>query len=180
MKSLAVYCGHQMPNVKKYVGMTEKLGKLIAENNIRLVFGAGNVGLMGVVSRAVAENGGNVIGITIPEIARKQEPVVKGIKIEMKKNLAERKTRMEDLADAFCILPGGMGTLDEMANILTMNQVNKKKKPVFVLDVDGYWDPFGEMLERMHKAGFVDDIAQYNLLFFKTPERIIKEFLKNE
>ena len=176
LKSMAVYCGHQMGNNPSFARDAEKLGKLMAKNKIKLVYGAGNVGLMGVVATSVLENKGHAIGISTPHVVAKQEPVHQGVEIEIKNTLLERKARMIELADAFCILPGGMGTLDEVSDILTMHQIGETSQPVYFLNTDGYWNIFGTLLKQMISEGFVKDQTDYNMQVFNTPEEIITAY----
>jgi len=175
-KSLAVYCGHQMGNNPKFAKYAGELGKLMAENKIKLIMGAGNVGLMGVIANSVKNNGGEVIGVTTPKVVALQEPALEGVELELKDTLLERKARMMELADAFCIMPGGMGTLDEATDILTMHQIGESAKPVYFLNADGYWNAFGEMLKGMITAGFVKEQTEYNMQVFATPDEIITAY----
>jgi uncharacterized protein (TIGR00730 family) len=163
-------------NNPKYAKDAEKLGKLMAANKIKLVYGAGNVGLMGAVATAVIKNGGSAIGVSTPHVIAKQEPVTEGIETEIKNTLLERKARMIELADAFCILPGGMGTLDEVSDILVMHQIGETSQPVYFLNTDGYWDIFGKMLKQMVKDGFMTSLTEYNMQVFDTPEEIIAAY----
>lgn len=173
---MAVYCGHEMGNNPQFAKDAETLGGLMVENKIKLIYGAGNVGLMGVVATAVTGNGGTAIGVSTPHVVAKQEPVHEGAESEIVGSLLERKARMIELADAFCILPGGMGTLDEATDILTMHQIGESNKPVYFLNTDGYWNMFGTMLKRMIKEGFVADQAEYNMHVYNTPEEIIAAY----
>lgn len=173
---MAVYCGHSLGNNPDYARDAEKLGKLMAENNIKLVYGAGNVGLMGAVATAVIENNGSAVGVSTPHVIAKQEPVNEGIETEIKNTLLERKARMIELADAFCILPGGMGTLDEITDILTMHQIGETGRPVYFLNTSGYWDIFGKLLGQMIKEGFLKDQTEYNMQIFNTPAEVISAY----
>ena len=177
MKSMAVYCGHQLGNDPQFGKDAERLGILMAENKIRLVFGAGDVGLMGAVARAAKNNGGELVAVTTPHVLAKQEPALEGVNTEIKDSLMERKARMIELADAFCILPGGMGTLDEVTDILTMHQIGESVKPVYFLNTDGYWNVFGDMLRQMIDKGFVaGNLADYNIQVLGSPEDVIAAY----
>jgi uncharacterized protein (TIGR00730 family) len=173
---MAVYCGHQLGNNPQFAKDAQKLGAMMAENKIKLIYGAGNVGLMGVVATEVVEKGGEALGVSTPHVVAKQEPVHEGVESEIVGTLLERKARMMELADAFCILPGGMGTLDEATDILTMHQIGESNKPVYFLNTDGYWNMFGTMLKRMIKEGFLSDQAEYNMHVYNTPKEIITAY----
>ena len=176
MKSIAVYCGHQMGKNKKFVKAAEKLGELMAKNKIKLVFGAGNVGLMGVIATSVVKHKGKIIGVSTPHIIAKKEPPVKGTKTEIMEKLSKRKQRMIDLADAFCILPGGIGTLDELTDILVMNQIKEMHKTIYLMNIDGYWNIFIKMLNRMKRFGFISSTKLFNIKVMNNPKKVIEHF----
>ncbi|HNY25533.1 MAG TPA: TIGR00730 family Rossman fold protein [Alphaproteobacteria bacterium] len=173
MKSVAVYCGHQFGSEPAYARDAAKLGKLLAKNKIKLVFGGGNVGLMGAVANGAIKGKGEVIGVSTPQIMAKQEPAHKGVNVEIVSGITERKQRMFDLSDAFCILPGGVGTLDELTDIMTMQQVGESKKPIFFLNTKKYWSIFGRMLTHMQGKGFIADMHDYKIYVVKKPADLI-------
>jgi uncharacterized protein (TIGR00730 family) len=174
---MAVYCGHEMGSDPQFAKDAEKLGIMMAENKIRLVFGAGDVGLMGAVARAAKNSGGELLAVTTPHIIAKQEPAMPGLPLEIKDTLLERKARMIEASDAFCILPGGMGTLDEVTDILTMHQIGESIKPVYFLNTNGYWNVFGDMIKQMIKFGFVSgSLSDFNIHIFSTPEDVIAAY----
>lgn len=155
MKSICVYCGSNAGNKPVYAERAHALGARIATEGLQLVYGGGNVGLMGIVADAVLANGGDVIGV-IPEQLVQWEVAHKGVtRLEVVANMHERKARMFDLADAFVALPGGFGTLDEMFEMLTWRQLGLGKKPCAFLDVDGFYAPLMAMIERMVEARFL-------------------------
>ncbi|MCL2331056.1 MAG: TIGR00730 family Rossman fold protein [Proteobacteria bacterium] len=177
-KSMAVYCGHQFGNDPKFAEHAAEIGRLMAKNKIRLIFGGGNVGLMGTVAGAVSVNGGWVIGVSTPHVIHKQEPLHEGIKVKVVKNIAARRQKMFELADAFCILPGGTGTLDELTDILVRQQIGESKKPLYFLNTNGYWNIFSRTMAHMNRAGFIEDMNDYNMQIFDTPDDVIREFKK--
>lgn len=174
-RSMAVYCGHSMGNDKIFAKEAKAMGKLMAENNIQLVYGGGNTGLMGEVANSVLKNGGKVIGITTPNL-HLREPVLDGIELEVKDTLLERKRRMIELSDAFCILPGGVGTLNEVSDIMTMHQIGETVLPVYFLNTNGFWNIFGDMLHQMIANGFVSSMTEYNMAICETPDDVIKVY----
>jgi len=155
MRSVCVYCGSN-PGLKPvYAERAMALGTRLAKEKLALVFGGGNVGLMGVVADAVLAAGGEVIGV-IPEQLVGWEVAHRGVtRLEVVANMHERKARMFDLSDAFVALPGGFGTLDEMFEMLTWRQLGIGDKPCAFLDVDGFYAPLVAMMDRMVAEGFV-------------------------
>ncbi len=155
MKTLCVYCGSNAGNDPAYADMARALGARMAKDGIALVYGGGNVGLMGIVADAVLANGGEVIGV-IPEQLVDWEVAHRGLtRLEVVDSMHARKARMFDLADGFVALPGGFGTLDEMFEMLTWRQLGLGKKPCAFLDVNDFWQPLMAMLDRMVAARFL-------------------------
>ena len=177
MKSLAVYCGHQFGTNPEFARDAKKLGELLARNKIRLVFGGGDVGLMGVVATAAIENGGEVIGISTHHVVAKQEPAHAAAKIEIVAGVNERKQKMFELSDAFCILPGGIGTLNELTDVMTMQQIGESKKPIYFLNTEKYWNIFGRVLVHMAQNGFIENMDDYEMTVFDTPEELVRFYL---
>ena len=155
MRSICVYCGSNAGNKPAYTEGAIALGNRLAKDGLALVYGGGNVGLMGIVADAVLEAGGEVIGV-IPEQLVEWEVAHKGVtRLEVVANMHERKARMFDLADGFVALPGGFGTLDEMFEMLTWRQLGIGDKPCAFLDVDGFYAPLIAMLDRMVEERFL-------------------------
>jgi len=155
MKSICIYCGSNAGAKPIYTERAMALGHRLAKDGIALVYGGGNVGLMGVVADAVLEGGGEVIGV-IPEQLVNWEVAHRGLsKLEIVGSMHERKARMFDLADGFVALPGGFGTLDEMFEMLTWRQLGIGNKPCAFLDIDGFYAPLMAMLDRMVAERFV-------------------------
>ena len=155
MKSLCVYCGSNAGNDPKYAEAAVALGQRIAAEGMGLVYGGGNVGLMGIVADAVLAGGGEVTGV-IPEHLMKWEVAHKGLThLEIVGSMHERKRRMFDLSDGFVALPGGFGTLDEMFEMLTWRQLGLGDRPCAFLDVDGFYQPLIAMLDRMVTTRFL-------------------------
>ena len=174
IKSVAVYCGHQPGNNPEYLRDAKQVGELLARNKMTLVFGGGNVGLMGAVASAALENGGEVIGISTTHVLSLQEPAIEGIHVKVVDGLSTRKQEMYDLSDAFVILPGGMGTLDEMTDIMTKQQVGESCKPIFLMNTAKYWEIFGQVMMHMQTEGFMPHADDYNIHIVNTPEELIK------
>jgi uncharacterized protein (TIGR00730 family) len=163
MKSICVYCGSNAGNKPVYAERAQALGARIATEGLQLVYGGGNVGLMGIVADAVLAHGGEVIGV-IPEQLVQWEVAHRGVtRLEVVANMHERKARMFDLADAFVALPGGFGTLDEMFEMLTWRQLGLGKKPCAFLDVDGFYAPLIGMIDRMVEERFLHAEQRHDL-----------------
>ncbi len=163
MKSICIYCGSNSGNKPIYAERAKALGTRIASEGLQLVYGGGNVGLMGIVADAVLTNGGEVVGV-IPEQLVQWEVAHKGItRLEVVANMHERKARMFDLADAFVALPGGFGTLDEMFEMLTWRQLGLGQKPCAFLDVDGFYAPLMGMIDRMVEERFLHADQRHDL-----------------
>ncbi|WP_202843472.1 TIGR00730 family Rossman fold protein [Luteimonas saliphila] len=149
MRSICVYCGSNTGSRPSYAERAFALGDRIAKEGLTLVYGGGNVGLMGIVADAVLQAGGEVVGV-IPEQLVSWEVAHKGVtRLEVVGSMHERKMRMFDLSDAFVALPGGFGTLDEMFEMLTWRQLGIGNKPCAFLDVDDFFDPLIGMIDRM-------------------------------
>ena len=155
MKTICVYCGSNAGNDRAYAGQAKALGARLASDNIALVYGGGNVGLMGIVADSVLENGGEVIGV-IPQQLVDWEVAHRGVtRLEVVDSMHTRKARMFELSDGFVALPGGFGTLDEMFEMLTWRQLGLGKKPCAFLDVNGFWTPLMAMLDTMVRERFL-------------------------
>jgi len=155
MKSICVYCGSNAGNDPAYAALARDLGTRLARDGIALVYGGGNVGLMGIVADAVLAGGGEVIGV-IPQQLVDWEVAHKGVtRLEVVDSMHTRKARMFELADGFIALPGGFGTLDEMFEMLTWRQLGLGKKPCAFLDVGGFWQPLMVMLDTMVRERFL-------------------------
>lgn len=155
MKSICVYCGSNTGAKPVYAERAVALGRRIAREGLALVYGGGNVGLMGTVADAALQAGGEVIGV-IPEQLVGWEVAHQGLsRLEVVANMHERKMRMFDLSDAFIALPGGFGTLDEMFEMLTWRQLGIGDRPCAFLDVDGFYAPLMAMIDRMVEERFL-------------------------
>ena len=155
LTSVAVYCGSNPGNDPAYREAATALGHELAARRISLVYGGGHVGLMGAVADAVTENGGEAHGV-ITEALEAKEIAHHGLTtLKVVKTMHERKAAMADAADAFVMLPGGFGTLDEFFEVVTWTQLGIHDKPCGVLDVNGYFGPLRELIDGAVTAGFV-------------------------
>lgn len=154
IESVCVYCGSGFGANPKHRAVAQRLGELLGRNGIRLVYGGGRVGLMGVVADAALAQGGSVVGV-IPEHLQTKEVGHRGISdLRVVPNMHERKELMFKLSDGFVILPGGFGTLDEAFEMITWRQLRLHDKPIILLDNDGYWAPLVRLNEHIVAQGF--------------------------
>lgn len=156
MKNVCVFCGSSMGAKPSYAQAAESLGRLLGERGLGLVYGGGDVGLMGVLARAALAAGGTVVGV-IPEALQKMEGVghLELTALHVVASMHERKAMMADLADAFIALPGGIGTLEELFEIWTWGQLGLHPKPLGFLDVDGYYHHLHAFLDHALAEGFL-------------------------
>lgn len=155
MKSVAVFCGSNTGNDPAYAQAAVTAGRLIAERNLVLVYGGGHRGLMGVTANAALAAGGHVYGV-ITEFLKSRELQHTGIhQCEVVGTMAERKHRFADLADAFLVLAGGIGTLEEAFDMWSRAQLGGLRKPIGIVNTLGFYDPLLVMIERMIETGFL-------------------------
>ena len=155
IRSLCVYCGSSNEVADALLAGARRLGGEAAALGMQIVFGGGHVGMMGAVADGALDGGGAVIGI-IPEHLQIQEAAHRGLtRLEVVHSMHARKMRMFELSDAFCILPGGLGTLDETFEIVTWKQLGLHDSPVILVNLDGFWDPLLALVGHQAAAGFV-------------------------
>lgn len=164
MKNICVFCGSSFGADEIYVQEAKRLGEYIAKNNLTLVYGGGNVGLMGTIADEVLKHKGEVIGV-IPSFLKEREVGHLGLsQLHVVDTMHERKQLMAQLSDAFIAMPGGLGTLEELAEITTWVQLEIIKKPTAVLNVNGYYDALLRQLDIMTEQGFVRKGNRKNIL----------------
>lgn len=175
LKKICVFCGSSSGNDLAITEAAEKLGKIFATRNITLVYGAAKIGVMGTIAKSVLDNNGKVIGI-IPEFLKMKEVVHLGLtELVTTQNMHERKLKMQEASDGFIALPGGMGTLEELFEIITWLQLGLHKKPIGLLNVNGFYNDLINLLENMVRKGFLS-MDNYNLLLVDSnPEQLLKK-----
>lgn len=162
IRKICVYCGSSAGSDPAYLAAARRLGRLMAEHRIGLVYGGGSNGLMGAVAGAVIDHGGEVIGV-IPEFLRTKENMFdRATELIVTRDMHERKQVMFDRADAFVALPGGIGTLEELVEQLTWAQLGRHRKPILLADIGGFWQPLIAVVEKMRAAGFIHNGALMN------------------
>ena len=151
---VCVYCGSAGAVGERYREAARELGRMLAKAGIEIVFGGGRVGLMGLLADAALNSGGRVIGV-IPGVLRDAELAHSGLtELVITGSMHERKHVMAERSDAFAVLPGGIGTLDEMFEIVTWRKLGLHNKPVFLVDVEGYWQPLRILLDHLVEHRF--------------------------
>jgi uncharacterized protein (TIGR00730 family) len=155
IKTVCVYCGSGPGSNPRFVEAALALGKSLAENNIRLVYGGGSVGLMGAVAKGTLDHGGSVTGI-IPDFLRSRENMLTQVQeMIVTPDMHERKRLMFEHSDAFVALPGGIGTLEELVEQMTWQQLGRHTKPVLLANIDGFWEPLIALLAHMRETQFI-------------------------
>ncbi len=173
-KSIAVFCGSKSGNNPLFEEHATKLGNLLAENKILLIYGGGNKGIMGAVANGVMDKNGQVIGI-IPETLMGWEQHHEGIsELIVVENMHIRKRMMYERSDAAIILPGGFGTLDELFEMLTWNQLSIHNKPIFILNTGGFYDSLLTHIKNMVKENFLYLTMEDAFTVASNPSEIFK------
>jgi hypothetical protein len=176
--SVCVYCGSSLGANPRHTDAARQLGTQLAARGIRLVYGGGRIGLMGQVADAVLAGGGQVIGV-IPEHLRIQEKGHRGVtELHVVASMHERKNLMFELSDAFVILPGGFGTLDEAFEMLTWRQLQLHDKPILFLNIAGYWTPFAELVDQFIAEGFARESSRQLFAMVDAVEDVIPTLLR--
>lgn len=178
IKSLAVFCGSKSGNNPVYTEHTKELATILAQNNITLVYGGGNKGLMGVLADVMMENRGYVIGV-IPKVLLEWEHQHEGItELLIVEDMHVRKKKMYELCDAALILPGGFGTLDELFELVTWNQLSIHDKPIFILNSAGFYDHLFIHMQQLQKKGFLYEPIEKRINILSMPEELLSYFNK--
>jgi uncharacterized protein (TIGR00730 family) len=178
VRSVCVFCGSAAGNAPEYAESARRLGRALAARKLELIYGAGDVGLMGVLADAVLAAGGRVVGV-IPQGLVERELAHQGLsELHVVRTMHERKALMADRAGAFLALPGGFGTADELFEILTWAQLGIHTRPVGLLNVKGYFDPLLAWLDRAVQEGFVRDRHRGLLLVGDDPEALLEAVLR--
>ncbi len=171
--NVGVFCGSATGKNPVYADAAQELGAVLAHHEHTLIYGGGNIGLMGVLADAVMSYGGNVIGV-IPSFLFEKEVGHSGItRLECVGSMHERKKRMADLADAFIMMPGGWGTLDEAAEILTWRQLGLISQPLAILNINSFFDPLIEQMNRMVEEGFLKPAHLNSVIISNTPSTLV-------
>lgn len=174
MRRICVFCGSNKGGSASYSAAARELGKLLAEKKISLVYGGGNVGLMGIIADTVMNAGGEVIGV-IPEALVAKEVAHRGLsELKTVKSMHERKSVMADLSDGFIALPGGFGTFEEFFEVVTWTQLGLHKKPCGILNVEGFFEPLIALVKKGTAEGFIRQEHADILLAASSPRELLR------
>lgn len=175
--NICVYCASSEAIDKTYIKSGEEFGEALAEKGHSLIFGAGKFGVMGAVARGCKRNDGNITGV-IPHFFDSIDVMFTDCKIIKTETMRERKQIMENLSDAFVMMPGGIGTFEEFFEILTLKQLERHRKPIVVYNVNGYYDSMIDMLERAVSEKFMSEKCM-KLFFISDNKEKIFDYLDN-
>jgi len=176
MKRNCVFCGSSPGARPEYVAAAERTGALLAQRKIGLVFGGGKVGMMGRLARAARENGSEVIGVMPRDLFVKRVGFSDIVDMRVVESMHERKALMAELSDGFIALPGGLGTLEEIFEMLTWAQLGIHQKPCGLLDIAGYFTPLLTFLDRVTEQGFIDSAHRTMIMSSEDPEELLRQF----
>jgi uncharacterized protein (TIGR00730 family) len=180
IKSVCVYCGSSTASDPKFDAPARELGQALAKAGIKVVYGGGSPGLMGKVADAAMEAGGHVVGIIPDHILRLEVKHSNLSEMHVVPSMHVRKQMMTERADAFVVLPGGIGTLDETFEIITWKYLGLHDKPVLIANIDNYWAPFQGMMDHMKQYGFVRDAHCSTYVMVDTIEEVMNMLLSAE
>lgn len=173
MKRICVFCGSSDGARPAYRAAAEELGRALARLGIALVYGGSNVGLMRALADSVLGTGGEAIGVIPDHLAARGVAHPGLTELRVVRSMHERKAMMADLADAFVVLPGGLGTLEEFLEVITWSQLGLHAKPAGILDVEGYYDSLLELLDHGVREGFVREASRRQIVFDDDPGRLL-------
>lgn len=174
LKNVCVYCGSAGNVAEAYRDAATRLGRALAKSGLGLVYGGGRAGLMGLVADAVLHEGGKVYGIIPHHIATREISHTGLTELQVVDTMHERKQMMVERADAFVILPGGLGTMDEFFEIMTWRQLGLQDKPVVVVNIEGYWTPLLRMIDHLIEEGFAREADRQALLVVDKVEDVVE------
>jgi uncharacterized protein (TIGR00730 family) len=180
MKNICLFCGSAVGKNPIYQKTAKELGLLFVKNQIRLVYGGGKVGLMGIIADTVMQNGGKVVGV-IPQFLIEMEVAHSRLSEQiMVKTMHERKKRMTDMAQGFIVMPGGLGTMDEFFEVLTWAQLGLHSKPIGLLNTNGFFDKLLDYIDFSVEEGFVKTQSRQMILVDTEPEALLDKMQNYE
>lgn len=173
VENICVYCGSGPGRNPVYAESARKLGRVMADAGIGLVYGGGSLGLMGEIARATLDAGGRVTGI-IPEFLSAREKMLREVdELIVTGSMHERKQMMFDKSDAFVALPGGIGTLEELVEQITWSQLGQHSKPLVLVNIEAFWQPLLSLIERMREQAFIREGLQVNLDIVSSVDEVL-------
>lgn len=174
--TLCVYCGSRTGEGGDFEKLAQNMGDIMADNEIGLVFGGGGIGLMGVIARRIMASDGRVIGVIPEHLDRIEIGFRGGTELHVVKSMHERKKLMFDLSDAMVVLPGGLGTLDELFEIITWSQLDLHEKPIIIVNHAGFWDPLIALIDHVIEQGFAAPECRDLFTVVTSVEEVIPAF----
>lgn len=180
MKSITVFCGSSFGSEEKYKEQATLLGQTLAQQNIQLIYGGANVGLMGAVADGVLSEGGKAIGVLPHFLQSKEIAHTHLTELILVETMHERKTKMNELCDGVIALPGGFGTLEELFEMITWAQLGLHQKPIALLNIDGFYDDLIKLVQTMVDKGFLKQINQEMLLVSDTSNDLLEKMRNYE
>ena len=178
MKSVCVFCGSSDGTKPVYKEQAKLLGTLLAKHHIKLVYGGGHFGLMGTIADVVLENGGDVIGVIPDKLVQRERAHTSLTELIVVNSMNERKEKMAELSDAFITMPGGFGTLDELFEMLTWNQLGIQYKVNLLFNVDRFFNPLLQQLNLSAENGFIKKERIKELIIFEDAELLVQALIK--
>jgi uncharacterized protein (TIGR00730 family) len=173
IKTICVYCGSGPGSNPRFIEAAIALGKILAENRIRLVYGGGSIGLMGALATSVLDHGGTVTGIIPDFLTSRENALTRVQELVVTPDMHERKRLMFERSDAFVALPGGVGTLEELVEQLTWKQLGRHTKPVLLANIDGFWEPLLALFAHMRATEFIRPSLAVDILKAERVEDIL-------
>jgi uncharacterized protein (TIGR00730 family) len=180
VNAIAVFCGASPGNNVTHQEIARDMGRAIAQKGITLVYGGGNVGLMGIIADAALDAGGQVIGVIPKFLAEREVAHTRLTQTHFVQSMHERKALMADLSDGFIALPGGYGTLDEFCEILTWAQLKLHNKPIGILNALGYFDSLLDFFDHVVDQGFLNEGLRALILEASTPEKVLELLISHQ
>ena len=173
IRTICVYCGSGPGTNPRFIEAAIALGRILAEHGIRLVYGGGSIGLMGAIATSVLDHGGTVTGIIPDFLTARENALTRVQEMIVTPDMHERKRLMFERSDAFVALPGGIGTLEELVEQLTWQQLGRHTKPVLLANIDGFWEPLLALLSNMRATEFIRTGLAVNILKAERVEEIL-------
>jgi uncharacterized protein (TIGR00730 family) len=173
IKTICVYCGSGPGSNPRFIEAAIALGRILAENHIRLVYGGGSIGLMGALATSVLDHGGTVTGIIPDFLTSRENALTRVQELIVTPDMHERKRLMFERSDAFVALPGGVGTLEELVEQLTWKQLGRHTKPILLANIDGFWEPLLALLAHMRATQFIRPTLAVDVLKAERVEEIL-------
>ena len=177
MRSIAIFCGAKNGTNGKYTEAAHEIGYLFAKHSITLIYGGGSLGMMGTVANAALQAGGKVIGVIPTLLVDKEEAKNNITELHIVDSMQSRKAKIIDLADGFIVLPGGVGTLDELFEVMTFNNLGMHRKLCGILNTDGFYDSLVTFMDHATDRGFIRQQTRDMLILDRTPEKLLEKMV---